>query len=76
MEKKVTEIKLIDLDTALTVLFVALKLCGVIDWSWWWVTLPLWWSIALMIGFIMLGCVIFLITLITTITVKELKKIF
>ena len=22
--------------------FLTLKLCGVIDWSWWWVTAPLW----------------------------------
>ena len=27
---------------ALTILFVALKLCKVIDWSWWWVLAPLW----------------------------------
>lgn len=26
----------------LGVLFVALKLTDVIDWSWWWVTLPFW----------------------------------
>lgn len=26
----------------LGVLFVALKLTGVIDWSWWWVTTPFW----------------------------------
>ena len=26
----------------LTILFVALKLTGYIDWSWWWVTSPLW----------------------------------
>jgi hypothetical protein len=26
----------------LGVLFVALKLTHVIDWSWWWVTLPFW----------------------------------
>ena len=26
----------------LTVLFVALKLCGVSSWSWWWVFAPLW----------------------------------
>ena len=26
----------------LTVLFVGLKLTGYIDWSWWWVTSPLW----------------------------------
>jgi hypothetical protein len=26
----------------LAVLFIGLKLGGVIDWSWWWVTFPLW----------------------------------
>lgn len=26
----------------LTVLFIGLKLGGVIDWSWWWVLSPLW----------------------------------
>jgi hypothetical protein len=26
----------------LTVLFIALKLTGVIDWSWWWVLAPIW----------------------------------
>lgn len=26
--------------SALGILFVALKLCGVIDWSWWWILLP------------------------------------
>lgn len=26
----------------LTVAFVVLKLCNVIDWSWWWVVSPLW----------------------------------
>lgn len=26
----------------LGVAFVILKLTGVIDWSWWWVTLPFW----------------------------------
>lgn len=27
---------------ALFLLFLALKLTGVINWSWWWVTAPLW----------------------------------
>lgn len=27
---------------ALLVLFIALKLTGVIDWSWWWVLSPAW----------------------------------
>ena len=26
----------------LGVVFVTLKLCGVIGWSWWWVTCPFW----------------------------------
>lgn len=26
----------------LTIVFIVLKLTKVIDWSWWWVTCPLW----------------------------------
>ena len=26
----------------LTVVFIVLKLCGVIEWSWWWVLAPAW----------------------------------
>ncbi len=33
----------------LGVLFVALKLTGVIDWSWWWVTAPFWGGIVLIL---------------------------
>lgn len=28
--------------SALFLTFLVLKLCGVIDWSWWWITAPLW----------------------------------
>ena len=28
--------------TLLTIAFVVLKLCKVIDWSWWWVLSPMW----------------------------------
>lgn len=31
----------------LTILFIALKLTGVISWSWWWVLSPLWIGLAL-----------------------------
>lgn len=34
----------------LFLLFLALKLTGYIDWSWWWVTAPLWIPIALSLG--------------------------
>lgn len=33
----------------LGVVFVVLKLTGVIDWSWWWVTLPFWGGIVLVL---------------------------
>lgn len=33
--------------TLLGVAFVVLKLCKVIDWSWWWVTLPFWGGLAI-----------------------------
>lgn len=28
--------------SALLIVFIVLKLVGVIDWSWWWVLAPLW----------------------------------
>ena len=32
----------------LTIVFVTLKLCDVIAWSWWWVLSPIWISAAVM----------------------------
>ena len=42
---------------ALTLIFITLKLCGVIDWSWVWVLSPIWISIAL--AFIIGAVVVF-----------------
>jgi hypothetical protein len=39
----------------LGVLFVGLKLGGVITWSWWWVTLPFWGGLACLAVFL-IGC--------------------
>lgn len=39
----------------LGVVFVTLKLTGVIDWSWWWVTLPFWGGFALVLGVLAVG---------------------
>lgn len=46
----------------LTVLFVGLKLCNVIAWSWVWVLSPLWigWALGIIILAIILICVAFL----------------
>lgn len=39
-------------------MFIALKLCGVIDWSWWWVLSPLWITVGVVIAFIgAFGCI-------------------
>ena len=50
-----TEIKVgtpvASLSTLLTVVFVTLKLCGVITWSWLWVLAPLW--IGFAVGFVL-----------------------
>ena len=31
----------------LTIVFIVLKLCNAIDWSWWWVIAPIWIPIAI-----------------------------
>jgi hypothetical protein len=35
----------------LTIVFIALKLIGIIDWSWWWVVSPIW-IVALFVVFL------------------------
>lgn len=58
------QINLSSLSTLLTVLFVGLKLGGVVDWSWWWVVSPLWippvalmsaWGVIYLIGRLLFG---------------------
>jgi len=34
----------------LAIVFITLKLCGVIAWSWWWVLSPLWIPLLLVLG--------------------------
>ena len=48
----------IGLDIILFVVFLILKLTGDIDWSWWWVTSPLWIPIAVVIVFVILVTII------------------
>jgi len=47
----------IGLPAILFVVFLVLKLCGVIDWSWWWVTAPLWGGMAINFVIAMLATV-------------------
>ena len=39
--------------SVLTMIFIVLKLIGVINWSWWWVLSPLW--IGLILGLVLIG---------------------
>lgn len=43
----------IGIGTVLFVVFLVLKLTHVVDWSWWWVTAPLWAPAAVIVA--MLG---------------------
>lgn len=54
------------LGTVLFIVFLILKLINVIDWSWWWVTAPLWIPIGLEIK-------IFIVTALVIIA-KEIKS--
>jgi phosphotransferase system glucose/maltose/N-acetylglucosamine-specific IIC component len=56
----------------LGVAFVVLKLCGVIDWSWWWVTAPFWGGLALVIAVML---VIFLVWMPIQAFVEHRKKL-
>ena len=59
----------VSLCTLLTVAFVILKLCKVIDWSWWWVLAPLWgpWALAFvvmgLIGLVVVFCKVVVIAI-------------
>ncbi len=44
--------------TLLFFIFLTLKLCEVIDWSWWWVTAPLWGPIAVLIAVLVIMAVV------------------
>ncbi len=54
----------------LTIAFVVLKLCHVIDWRWWWVLSPLW--ITALVVIIILG--IALLALIISYAIKKRRQ--
>lgn len=55
----------------LFLLFLGLKLTNQIDWSWWWVTVPLWGPIAFVFG---LGIIVISIALIIALVAMILGK--
>lgn len=61
MEKTKVVSKGIGFNGMLTILFIGLKLCKVIGWSWWWVLSPLWISWGLTLALI---AIVFIVALI------------
>jgi hypothetical protein len=49
----------ISFNMILFLIFLVLKLTGHIDWSWWWVTSPLWIGIVLFIIIVLIIKIIF-----------------
>jgi uncharacterized protein (DUF983 family) len=46
-ERKKIIVHTADFEEILLIVFIVLKLTGVIAWSWWWVLSPLWISLAI-----------------------------
>lgn len=46
----------------LTVLFIGLKLTGYIAWSWWWVLSPLWLPTVVVLGILLIGGLLVIIS--------------
>ena len=42
----------------LAIVFIILKLCGIITWSWWWVLSPLWISAILWVIFVIIALLV------------------
>jgi hypothetical protein len=54
--------------TILGLIFITLKLIGVIDWSWWWVLLPFYGFASILLAVLLFGLII--------IGIKRSKTIF
>ena len=66
----------IGLPAILFIVFLILKLTDNIDWSWWWVTSPLWIPFAVVLGIIAIFLFIFLIAIIfgADIKIEDVKS--
>lgn len=42
----------------LQIIFIVLKVCGLIDWSWWMVFIPVWIDLGIIAVFLLIYCII------------------
>ena len=64
----------IGLTGVLFVVFLVLKLTGNIDWSWWWVTSPIWIPVALVFGLFLIVLLSLIILLIFGFNIDSIKN--
>lgn len=50
----------LSLSAIVFIVLLTLKLSGVIDWSWWWITLPIWWIFPFIIIVIIFALIVLL----------------
>lgn len=63
----------LSITSVLFIVFLVLKLTGNIDWSWWWVTSPLWIPIALIFGIVFIAILIVIVALIFGASIDDIK---
>jgi hypothetical protein len=66
----------IGLTGVLFLVFLVLKLTDNIDWSWWWVTSPIWIPLVFVIGVFIVLLFVFIAMLSIGYTVEDLKTKF
>lgn len=75
MNKKTVRIELGGPCFLLFLVFLVLKLCKVIEWSWWWVTAPLWIPLGIMIAVVLvLGVIAGIATIVDKISDAKWRK--
>jgi hypothetical protein len=63
----------LSLPGVLFIIFLILKLTGNIDWSWWWVTSPLWIPVCLFFGVVFVLIGVILVALILGMSIEDIK---
>ena len=64
----------LSLSAVLFIVFLVHKLTGNIDWSWWWVTSPLWIPLALGLSIVCVAIVIVIVALIFGASIDDIKE--
>jgi hypothetical protein len=64
----------LSLTGVLFIIFLILKLTNNIDWSWWWVTSPLWIPLGLGLSIVVLVFVIIIVALLLGVSLEDIMS--